>query len=90
MLGLGRILAAQPRLLLADELSLGLAPAIAARLYSAVRELAAGGCAVIVVEQQVGLALTIADYAYVLSSGKIRLAGSAAQLRDRIGEIDVG
>jgi len=88
MLGLGRILAARPRLLLADELSLGLAPEVVGRLYPAIRALAAEGCAVLLVEQQVRLVLDIADHAHVLAHGAVRLCGSTADLAARPGEIE--
>ncbi|MEW2445712.1 ABC transporter ATP-binding protein [Micromonospora marina] len=83
MLGLGRILAARPRLLLADELSLGLSPVAVDRLYRAVTELAADGCGVLLVEQQAHTALAVAHHGYVLSKGTVALAGTAAQLRLR-------
>lgn len=80
MLALGRILAAEPRLILADELSLGLAPLIVQRLLEALREAADHGVAVVLVEQHVRHALEIADKAYVLRRGRIALSGPAADL----------
>lgn len=80
MLALGRILAAQPRIILADELSLGLAPLIVQRLLEALRKAANRGVAVVLVEQHVRHALGIADRAYVLRRGRIALSGSAADL----------
>jgi ATP-binding cassette subfamily C protein len=81
MLALGRILAAKPRVILADELSLGLAPLIVKRLLSALRSAADAGTAVLLVEQHVPVALTTVDRACVLVRGKIALEKPAAELR---------
>lgn len=89
MLTLARALARKPRVLLADELSMGLAPLIVKRLLEAVRAAADElGTAVLLVEQHVRKALHYADRAYVMRRGRIELAGSAADLRSRIGEIE--
>jgi branched-chain amino acid transport system ATP-binding protein len=81
MLALGRVLAAEPRVLLADELSLGLAPMVVERLLTAVRAAADAGVAVILVEQHVRQALAVADRVHVLRRGRVVLSGSADDLR---------
>ncbi len=89
MLTLARALARKPRVLLADELSMGLAPLVVKRLLEAVRAAAnEQGTAVLLVEQHVRKALRYADRAYVMRRGHIELSGSAADLSSRIDAIE--
>jgi branched-chain amino acid transport system ATP-binding protein len=82
MLAVARALARRPKLLLLDELSLGLAPVVVERLLPVVHQFASErGCAVLLVEQHVHLALEVADRGYVLSHGRIVLQNDAAHLR---------
>ena len=83
MLALGMAFIAQPRLLLIDELSLGLAPVIVEQLVEIVRRTAAAGTTVIVVEQSVNVALTLAEKAYFMEKGEIRFSGPTRELLDR-------
>lgn len=89
MLSLGRALARRPRLLLADELSLGLAPLIVERLLQAVRAAADEQRAgVLMVEQHARKALKFADRAIVIQRGRMVLSLTGAEARERIGEIE--
>ena len=88
MLSLARAIAATPTVLLADELSLGLAPLIVRRLLDVVRTSADAGLGVLLVEQHVRQAMRIADRVYVLRRGRIVLEGPAAEMRDRMSEIE--
>jgi branched-chain amino acid transport system ATP-binding protein len=82
---IGRSLMANPRLLLMDEISLGLAPIVVKDLYRAIPAIVAAGTTLVIVEQDVGQALRIADRAYCLLEGRISLQGKATELaRDAI------
>jgi len=83
MLALGMAFIERPRLLMIDELSLGLAPAIVEQLLPIVRDIAAQGTTIILVEQSVNLALTIAQTAYFMEKGEIRFHGPTAELLER-------
>jgi sulfate-transporting ATPase len=87
MLALARCLARPSRLLLVDELSLGLGPLIVDRLLDAVRAAADRGIAVLLVEQHVHKALAVADRVLVMKRGAIALESSAAELRDHSGRL---
>ncbi|WBB62126.1 ABC transporter ATP-binding protein [Streptomyces sp. WMMC500] len=80
MLALGRALMAEPRLLLLDEPTLGLAPMAAARIADTIREINAQGTSVLLVEQNAAVALKLASSAYVLETGRVALSGPAAEL----------
>ena len=80
MLAMGRGLMASPRLLLLDEPSLGLAPLMVQRIRDIIAEIHAGGTAVLLVEQSAQMALSVADTGYVLETGRVVLAQSAAEL----------
>jgi branched-chain amino acid transport system ATP-binding protein len=89
MLTLARALSRKPRVLLADELSMGLAPLIVKRLLEAVVRIAKQqGTAVLLVEQHVRKALEYCDRAYVMHRGRIELSGSTGELLGRLGEIE--
>jgi sulfate-transporting ATPase len=81
MLSLARVIAAQPRVILADELSLGLAPIVVERLLAALRAAADDGAGVLLVEQQVRRALDVADRVYVLRRGALAGSGTAESMR---------
>jgi branched-chain amino acid transport system ATP-binding protein len=81
MLALARALMAKPRLLLLDEPSLGLAPLIVRTIFDTLAGLKRQGVTILLVEQNVAVALELADRAYVLRTGEIRLDGPAAELR---------
>jgi branched-chain amino acid transport system ATP-binding protein len=80
MLAIGRALMARPKLILLDEPSLGLAPKLVEEIFHIIREIHAGGATVLLVEQNANKALSIADYGYVLETGKIALAGDSHAL----------
>ena len=87
MLALGRSLARNPRLLLADELSLGLAPLVVDRLLCSVRHAADQGVGVLLVEQHVSKVLTIADRVYLLRNGELVMECSASEAAERMSDI---
>ena len=83
MLGVAKAFILRPRLLLIDELSLGLAPIIVAQLLDMVREINRAGTAVVLVEQSVNIALGLAQHAYFMEKGEIRFDGRSADLLER-------
>ncbi len=85
MVAIGRGLMARPKLLMVDELSLGLAPKVVDHLIDVVREINKEGTALLLVEQDVLIALDVAHRAYVLENGRVALSGAAADVRDDAG-----
>lgn len=82
MLAIGRSLMANPKLLMLDEPSLGVAPILVEAIYGKIEEINASGTAILLVEQDVNLALDVADRAYVLEKGEVSLEGTGDELRD--------
>jgi len=82
MLAVGRALMAKPKLLMLDEPSLGLAPLIVREIFRIITELRRRGVSILLVEQNARAALQVADYAYVLENGGIKMHGEAQALRD--------
>lgn len=80
MLAVGRALMSAPRILLMDEPSMGLSPILVQEIFKIIREIKAQGIMVLLVEQNAKMALKVADRAYVLETGKIKLAGNAREL----------
>ncbi len=83
MLGLAKALMLRPRLLLVDELSLGLAPVVVSQLFDMIREINRDGTAVVLVEQSVNIALNLAEHAYFMEKGQIRFDGPSSDLLSR-------
>ncbi len=82
MLAIGRALMAHPRLLLLDEPSMGLAPLLVEEIFRVVQQLNAEGTTILLVEQNALMALAVAHRGYVLETGRVVLAGTAAELRE--------
>ncbi len=80
MLAMGRALMAEPRLLLLDEPSMGLAPLLVEEIFAIIRALKAEGRTILLVEQNAQAALEVSDHAYVLETGRIKLQGPAAEI----------
>jgi len=88
MLALARALCREPRVLMVDEMSLGLAPKIVSSLFPVLRRVATErGCGVLIVEQHVHLALGAVDRAYVIGAGRVVAEGTAADVRPRIDQL---
>lgn len=83
MLALGKALLLRPRVLLIDELTLGLAPVVVGELLDLVRRINAEGTSVVLVEQSVNIALSLVDHAYFMEKGRIRFDGPASELLGR-------
>jgi branched-chain amino acid transport system ATP-binding protein len=82
MLAIGRALMAQPKLLMLDEPSMGIAPVLVQRIYETIAEINRSGMAILLVEQNANYALEAATRGYVLETGRVVLAGESATLRD--------
>jgi branched-chain amino acid transport system ATP-binding protein len=82
-LALGMAFVAKPKLLIIDELSLGLAPTVVGQLLEIVRKIHASGCTIILVEQSINVALTIATRAYFMEKGEVRFSGPTDELLER-------
>lgn len=80
MLAMGRALMARPRLLLLDEPSMGLAPLLVKTIFKIIEEINKTGTTILLVEQNANMALSIADRAYVIETGKIVASGTADEL----------
>ncbi len=80
MLALARGLMADPKVLMIDEMSLGLAPVLAQQLFRVLKQLRSDGLTVLLVEQNVHLALALADHAYVMAEGRVRMQGPAQEV----------
>ena len=80
MLAVGRGIMSDPIVLMVDELSLGLSPVLTLQLFESMRQLRQAGITVLLVEQNVAMALAISDYGYVLAEGKVEMEGPARQL----------
>ena len=80
MLAMGRALMSKPKLLMLDEPSMGLAPILVEQIFDIIRELHSAGVTILLVEQNAQMALSVADRAYVLETGKITMSGNAAEL----------
>jgi branched-chain amino acid transport system ATP-binding protein len=83
MLALAKAIILQPRVLLIDELSLGLAPSVVGELLGIVREINQRGTTVVVVEQSINVALSLADRAYFMERGRVQFEGATADLVER-------
>ena len=80
MLAMGRALMSKPKLLMLDEPSMGLAPLLVEQIFQIIRDLHAAGTTILLVEQNAQMALSVADRAYVLETGKITLSGTGKEL----------
>lgn len=91
MVAIGRALLNQPRLLMCDEISLGLAPKVVKEIYQVLPAITQSGTAIILVEQDVGLAQQASNYLYCMLEGRVTLSGPSAEItRDAIGEAYFG
>jgi branched-chain amino acid transport system ATP-binding protein len=90
MLAMARALSTDPALLLLDEISMGLAPLIVAELYESVKRIAAEGVAILLTEQYAQTALEIADYAAIMTQGKVRSMGEPSEIAGELSGVYLG
>ena len=90
MLALARALTTNPAVLLLDEISMGLAPLVVAQLYEAVARLAADGITILIVEQFARVALPVADYAGIMTHGRVRIVGEPADVEAALADAYLG
>ena len=91
MVAIGRALMSNPRLLICDEISLGLAPIVVKEIYNALPQVCAGGLTVIVVEQDVGMAQLVSSRLYCLQEGRVTLSGRSSDVtREQISQAYFG
>lgn len=81
MLAMGRAIMARPKLLLLDEPSMGLAPLMVKQIFSIIQQINEAGTTVLLVEQNANMALSVADRAYVIETGRVEISGTAAELQ---------
>jgi len=84
MLAIGRALMSKPSVLLLDEPSLGLAPILVESIFKAIQQINSSGTSILLVEQNVSLALEFAQRAYVIEKGEIKLSGESKDLRESV------
>jgi branched-chain amino acid transport system ATP-binding protein len=90
MLAVARALATDPALLMLDEISMGLAPMVVAELYDLVKQIAASGVSILLVEQFARTALAVADYAAIMVHGKVQRVGQGADIEDELSAAYLG
>jgi branched-chain amino acid transport system ATP-binding protein len=90
MLAMARALATEPALLLLDEISMGLAPLIVQELYEHVKRIAADGVSILLTEQYAATALGVADYAAIMTQGRVRAVGEPADIADELSGVYLG
>lgn len=92
MLAMGRALMSHPKLLMLDEPSMGLAPILVDQIFNIIKELHASGVTILLVEQNARMALSVADRAYVLETGRVAISGTGAELMasDKVREAYLG
>jgi branched-chain amino acid transport system ATP-binding protein len=88
MLAMGRALMGEPRLLMLDEPSLGLAPIIVRDVFAIIKNMRASGIGVLLVEQNARASLQVADYGYVMERGRVVMEGEAERLRSDVKVIE--